>query len=162
MRLSRPIRPYPIKTPPKVSPRPNTPLRWDRASVKRSPHTTANITPAAKLSSKLMVRSPSRRSPQVRIPPAPVPPTPASAVIHKTVSSKFSASRFQFPCPVLFPPCTKKKPGSQLPLTSWPCRKQSLVYQSSKYNSSKISPPPASIRSKENVSPTMDRLGLRA
>ena len=57
------------------------------ASVNSPKHTTDTITPAAKLSSRLVLRPESRRSTQAPQPPRPVPPIPAPAVINKVSHS---------------------------------------------------------------------------
>ena len=64
------------------------------ASASRSKHTTATITPAAKLKSRLTIRLESRRNRQAAVPPSPVPPMPAAAVTKSTCPN----------APIPFPP----------------------------------------------------------
>ena len=79
--FSPPVRPKPSRTPPAVSPSPPDAA----ASASRSKHTTPAMTPAAKLSIRLTIRSDLLRSRQAAPPPSPVPPMPAAAVTRTTV-----------------------------------------------------------------------------
>ena len=71
--------------------RPSCP--WVSAWASRSPQTTATITPAAKLKSRLTIRSDFRPSRHAAPPPRPVPPIPAAAV------TKIAVSKASIPAP---------------------------------------------------------------